>query len=183
MQHNASKLKAYHFPSRFSTERLYQRLSAVEVLSGTTSNMYASAQTVSGRVVDRPVQTQQVPKPLITAPFSLRQAFRSARVEPVTCATAASSRVKEAPEQIVQPAGVPRPLTNSSDSSSPFADALPSFGEGSSLPSLYVITASYYFRLLPGTPDVSCIPVASHIQPRLLGQSSNIAPAAPSTFQ
>ena len=53
---------------------------------------------------------------------------RSSRPTVITCATAASARVKEAPSEIVQPVPTPRPLTTGLESSSRFSSALPSFG-------------------------------------------------------
>lgn len=74
---------------------------------------------------------RQVARPLPCRAFNAVTpgASREQRRFVVTCASAASARVKEAPSEIVQPVETPRPLTNGLASSSRFADALPSFGK------------------------------------------------------
>ncbi|KAK9837046.1 hypothetical protein WJX74_004325 [Apatococcus lobatus] len=74
-----------------------------------------------GSCFDRPLQT-----PLSCRPAAVPSS-RSNRPVVITCASAASARVKEAPSEIVQPVDTPRPLTNGLNSSSPLVDALPSF--------------------------------------------------------
>ena len=84
---------------------------------------------VMSRALERPMHLQQVCRPPVSGHSVLRLASQTIRPGLATRATAATARVKEQPDQIVQPTQNPRPLVNGLNSSSEFADALPSFGE------------------------------------------------------
>ena len=107
-----------------------------------------TSSALTGKISERSVV--QLPRALATLP----RRKETRRHLHITCATAASARVKEAPEEIVQPADIPKPLLHNLESSSVFAEALPSFGEEAILSDLRSVVARP--RLLSETLNAAC---------------------------